>query len=306
MPIGAIISAVPGLISAGSALFGGNSVSKANNSAANVSGLEYLDIAGKLNPYLKTGTTASQVLGSNYFGVNQDGTYDPNAPYLQPISSVVGQAPGAPDYTTLGAPPSPNDASLQTSFQASPGYTFQRDQGNEAIQNSAAGKTGALSGNALKSMDTFTTGLAAGDWNNYYKNLQTNYYDRYNSLYNDFAAKNTSYTNSYNDIANNRGQVISGLSYLGGQGQNAAANLGGFGQAAATNIGNYGIAGAGAKAGGIQGAANSLGPAATSLGNLYNQYSGSGYGSNSGYGYQDPYTDYYSGYAGGAGMGGLY
>jgi hypothetical protein len=46
----------------------------------------------------------------------------------------------------------PTDPSLASQFQASPGYQYNLQQQQNAIQNSAAGKTGALSGNMLQAL----------------------------------------------------------------------------------------------------------------------------------------------------------
>lgn len=255
MPIGAIIGGVGSLVSAGTSLFGGNDVAGANTKAADLQYAEYKDVSTKLDPFRNLGFGGYGTL-ANYFGIQDDGAggtkLDPTASYLQPISSVV------------GAPPSPNDQSLRDSFHASPGYQYMVDQGTDAVQNSAAGKTGAISGNAMTAIGKQTAGYADTDWWNYYNSLVSNY------------------SNRYTDVANNRKEVISGLSYLGGSGQNAAAQLGGFGSAAATNVGNYGISGAGAKAAGWGGAASSLGSAATSFGgagsSLYGAYQNSSLG----------------------------
>lgn len=244
MPIGLI----GGAISAGGSLLGGllgsnaatsaaNIQAKAANAATALQGQEFQQTTGNLLPYLQTGTTANQVLASNYFGIGgPGGTFNPNAPFLQPISSNV------------GAPPSPTDPSLQASFLASPGYQYNLAQSSDAIQNSAAGHTGAISGNMLTALQKNAAGLASNDWNSFYNNLVNNYQQR------------------YGDIQGNRNQIIQMLGALGGQGQNAAVQQGGFGQNAAAQIGGNLIGAGNAQAAGVVGSSNALSGAFNSPG----------------------------------------
>jgi hypothetical protein len=55
------------------------------------------------------------------------------------------------------------------SFQASPDYAFRRDEGTRDIQNTFAARGAVKSGNALKALTEFNSGLASGEfgnWNN--------------------------------------------------------------------------------------------------------------------------------------------
>lgn len=56
---------------------------------------------------------------------------------------------------------------LGTSFQQSPGYQWQLGQGIDAIQNSASAQGGVNSGNTLKALQTYGTGLANQDYYNW-------------------------------------------------------------------------------------------------------------------------------------------
>ncbi len=239
MPIGGIIG---GIGSAIGGLFGGSAASdaaaaqaKAAQQATQLQGEEFLAIQQALLPFLKLGTTGANVLDNNFFGISPEGGFNPNAPFLQPISSVIGQ------------PPNPNDPNLRNAFAASPGYQYQLDQMNNATQNSAAARTGAVSGNMLRQLQTNAQGLASGDW---WNNGQ-----------------------QYQDQGDLRNQIINALTNIGGSGQNAAAQLGGFGQSAASSIGNnLNLAGS-ARAAGILGSSNALSNgfsgAANSLGSLF-------------------------------------
>lgn len=111
-------------------------------------------------------------------------------------------------------------ATLQdpNAFQSSPGYNFLRQQGMQGIERSAAARGGAASGNALKALAQFQTGLAQQDYGNWW-NRQAN---------------------------------------LAGVGQTAATNLGQFGASMAGNVGNALINAGEARASGIVGGANAL------------------------------------------------
>lgn len=85
------------------------------------------------------------------------------------------------------------------SFVASPGYAWARSEGQRDIGNSFAARGGAASGNALKALSEFNTGLAQQDFGNWW-NQQAG---------------------------------------LAGVGQNATTNVANFGQNAAGNVGNY-------------------------------------------------------------------
>jgi hypothetical protein len=198
MPFGLIGSAISGIAGAVGA-----------GSAAGVQSGAYRDAANKMLPFLQTGQTASSVLGTEY-GIGADGTWNQAASFLQPIES------------TIGAPPSPTDPSLRTSFQASPGYNYLLQQGADAVQNSAATKTGAISGNMLKGLQTNAAGLASQDWGNWYQQLVNSYNQR------------------YKDYSTTRSGTTAALENMAGLGANAAQTYGsdiiGAGSATATGI----------------------------------------------------------------------
>lgn len=96
-------------------------------------------------------------------------------------------------------------------FTASPDYAFRREEGTRDIGNSFASRGGALSGNALRSLTEFNSGLAGGEFNNWW-NRQAG---------------------------------------LAGVGQTTATNLGNLGASAAGQVGNALQNGANARASGI-------------------------------------------------------
>lgn len=56
-------------------------------------------------------------------------------------------------------------------YTASPGYQFRLDEGNRAIENSAASKGMLMSGGTLKDIDRFSQGLAASDYNDQFNRM---------------------------------------------------------------------------------------------------------------------------------------
>jgi hypothetical protein len=103
-------------------------------------------------------------------------------------------------------------------FQASPDYAFRRSEGLRDIGNYFGARGGAFSGNALKALTEFNSGLASGEYGNWF-NRQSN---------------------------------------LAGLGQATGQSLGQLGASSAANVGNAGMAGANARASGIAGVNNAV------------------------------------------------
>lgn len=111
-----------------------------------------------------------------------------------------------------------NNLQDPNAFTASPGYEWLRSEGMRDIGNSFAARGGAASGNALRALSEFQTGLAAQDYNNFW-NRQAG---------------------------------------LAGVGQNTAVNLGSLGANAAGNIGNALANQGASRASGVMGKYGSL------------------------------------------------
>lgn len=110
-----------------------------------------------------------------------------------------------------------------------PGYAFDLQQGQQAIERSAAARGGLQSGGTLKSLDQYTQGLASNE-----------------------------YQNAYNRFMNNQNTQYNRLSSLAGLGQTANSELNQAGMTTAGNIGNT-----------MMGAANAQGAAAIAQGNAW-------------------------------------
>jgi hypothetical protein len=134
---------------------------------------------------------------------------------------------------------------------ATPGYQFQLQQGTKAMQNSAAGQGGLLSGRTLADLNNYAQGAASTNYQNTFNNAQAQY------------------QSAYNTFLNNQNSQYSMLSGLSGQGLQAAGGdsqlLSGLGGDIASLYGQQGAA----KAQGTIGTANAYGsmiPGLTSAG----------------------------------------
>ena len=134
------------------------------------------------------------------------------------LDAVHGLGGGSPDYSA---------------FEESPGFQFRLEQGNKALERSAAARGMTLSGSQLKDLSRFNQGLASQEFGNWYNRL-------------------------------------AGLASMG---QNASVQTGQFGaDAARTGAGIYGNMGATA-AGGIANQTNAITNAAGGLASLAGQQS---------------------------------
>ena len=135
--------------------------------------------------------------------------------------------------------------------QATPGYQFALQQGQNAVQNSAAAQGGLLSTGAMKTLDQYSQGLA-----------DTTYQQTYNNAL-------TQYQQSYNIFQGNQSNEFNRLASLSGAGQTAANQLSTASQAASNqagytsaatgqNVGNSLMAAGNATASGYAGIANAL------------------------------------------------
>jgi hypothetical protein len=104
--------------------------------------------------------------------------------------------------------------------QATPGYQFTLNQGELALQNSAAARGGALSGGTAKDIANYGEGLASTTYQNTFSNALTQYQQAFNSF-------QTNQSNTYNRLAG-----------IAGTGQTATTTAGQQGQAAANNVTN--------------------------------------------------------------------
>jgi hypothetical protein len=119
-------------------------------------------------------------------------------------------------------------------FTQSPGYNFVRNEGQRGIENSFAARGGAASGNALRALSEFNTGLASQEHNNWW-NQQAG---------------------------------------MAGLGQTSAQNLGSFGANAAANAGGFMQNQANERASGIAGQTNAWTNILGNLGSVWGRRNG--------------------------------
>lgn len=165
------------------------------------------------------------------------------SPYLNLGQGAAGTLSGL-----LGTPGQGLLAQFGQQFQAptaaqaqqTPGYQFQLQQGLDAVQNSAAGRGGLLSGGTLAALNNYAQGTAS-----------TNYQNTFNNSL-------ATYQQAYQQFLNNQQSTYSMLSGASGQGLQAAGGAGnlisGIGGDIASLLGQQGAA----RAGGTIGSANSI------------------------------------------------
>jgi len=189
---------------------------------------------GNLAPFLKVGTSAVNTLGG--------------------LLSTPGQGLLTPFTGQFQAP-------TAEQARATPGYQFQTEEGQKAIQNSAAASGGLLSTGSLKALTGFSQGLA-----------DTTYSDTYNRAFNE-------YLQGYNQFQNNQANEFNRLAAASGMGQTTATTLGNLGQQSASNIANTYLTGGqqiansllyggNARASGYAGVANALGGSLNNIAQL--------------------------------------
>jgi hypothetical protein len=112
--------------------------------------------------------------------------------------------------------------------QNDPGYQFRLQQGQQALQNSAAARGGLLTGGTAKALSDYNQNSASNEYGNVYNRALQNYNTNYNTFTND-------QTNTFNR-----------LQALSGGGQVSANNLNSAGLNFANSAGQIGIGAANA------------------------------------------------------------
>lgn len=142
------------------------------------------------------------------------------APFREAGVRALNKLEAASEYTPFG----------MEQFQADPGYGFRFQQGQKALERSAAARGGLISGNTGGALQQFGQGLASQE-----------------------------YQNAFNRYQAERQARLGPLQSLAGVGQTSINALGQAGQNYATGMGEALGAGAQARASGYMGAANAIG-----------------------------------------------
>lgn len=127
-------------------------------------------------------------------------------------------------------------------FNEDPGYQFRMDQGQKALEASAAARGGALSGGALKAISQYGQDYASNE-----------------------------YSNAYNRFNNDQTTRFNRLSALAGTGQTATNTIGQLGAQTSSDIAQNTLSAGNAQAAGYIGQANAVNSGISSLGNFYLQ-----------------------------------
>lgn len=211
-----------------------------------LSGLANRPTAGTIGASANTGLQPT----SNLAGVSPTG--GPASPLANGGALNPSGQPTAGNPATTNSSGAPGFGSLLQGFQAptaaeaaaTPGYQFQLQQGEQAIDNGAAARGGLLSGNTLNAENAYGQGLAA-----------SNYQNTYNNAFNTF---NSNQANQYNRLASLAGVGQTAASQLNSSGQAAASNIGNISQTAGQQIGQSAQNAGAATASGYVGAGNAI------------------------------------------------
>lgn len=209
-----------GLLSAGSSMYAANKASSAQKDAADKAAAaqqqalefqkaNYEKSSANLSPFIQSGQGANNLL-SSFYGLNGD--------------------------TALGE-------NALAAFARSPDYQFALKEGIGALDNSAASKGSLLSGNQLRAVTEYGSGLATQNLSNYLTRL-----------------------------SGMSGQGIQAGGILGNIGTGAGNSVG----TTSTNLGNAYMAGGTADASGYLGMAKGINSGLNTL-SLFNQMSQSAY-----------------------------
>ena len=134
------------------------------------------------------------------------------APFLSAGQGAAGQLSsllGTPGQGLLTPWSQQFTAPTAAQAAATPGYQFQLQQGENAMQNSAAGQGSLLSGRTLAGLNNYAQGAASTN----YQNTFQNQLQQYNSAYQTFL---NNQQNQYGMLSGLAGQ---GLQAAGGEGQ---------------------------------------------------------------------------------------
>src|SRR5271166_1154290 len=240
-------------------------------------------------PYYQSGTGALANL--NYLlGNGNTGSYSTGNGGTAPLSSLVNPSLGSAGSLLQGY--GQFQAPTAAQAEAQPGYQFQLQQGENALQNSAAARGTLLSGGTAAGIEQYGQQAATQDYSNVYNQMLGTYQQNYNTFANNQA-------NEYNRLAGLAAGGQGAANELAGAQQGAAGQtanvlMGSAGQVGQT-LGNIGAA----QASGTVGSANAWSGA---LGNVSNLASNAGTlaalpylqnGGNSGWGASGSYSSSY-------------
>jgi hypothetical protein len=250
-------------ISAGASLLGGILGSNASGQAAK----EEIQALQKAQASLQQDETQGKQSLAPYLGAGSQATG-----LLSDMLSTPGQGLLTPWTQQFTAPTAAQAA-------ATPGYQFQLQQGENAIQNSAAARGGLLSGGTLADLNNYAQGTASTNYQNTFSNALTQYQNAYQTFLNN---QNNTYNRLAGQSAQGLGAAGQNVNLITGIGGDIASLYGAQGTAAAQ--GTIGSANA------MSGALGGIGNTFSSLGLLSQMNGGGGMASLFNPGASSPYT----------------
>lgn len=181
------------------------------------------------------------------------------APWLKAGQGAIGQLSALAQPGGLPQWNQQFQAPTGATEQNDPGFQFRLQQGQQALERSAAAKGGLLTGGTAKAEQQFGQDYASNEYNNVYGRALGEYQQ------------------SYNQFQQANADKFNRLSAVAGTGQTAAGQLASAGQSAAGNVGNILLTGgqqqgnsiqnaAAARASGYASSANAYGGAASNIG----------------------------------------
>jgi hypothetical protein len=129
-------------------------------------------------------------------------------------------------------------------FQADPGYQFRQDQGQQALERSAAARGGLMSGGAMKDMAKFSQGLASQEYQSAFDRFQSNRVNKANPLLSLAGSAQTAsgaLGSAGQNMANASGNALSQYAATAGQNITGAGNARASGYINTANGINSGI-----------------------------------------------------------------
>lgn len=283
MPLGGL--AIAGVSSLASGIFGGKAAKKAATTQATAQGQAAQGVANA------TTSGLDQLAQQN---ANIEGSIpDTTSAYNAFTDAAPGAVSSLEDISSANGPLSQQFSFNPSDLQNDPGYKFTLDQGQQALQRSAAATGGLYGTNTLKSLAGYTTGTA----NQYFNDA----FNRANTTFNTNRQGVLSRANTLQSLAQlglSGTQAKTGIQQqdLGLINQNTtnAANLGVGG---ANSVGQFEVGAGNAKSAGTVGQTNSWLDALKQGSNGIQQFiatrnngtsgtgTGTGPGSGSGFGY---------------------
>lgn len=122
-----------------------------------------------------------------------------------------------------------------------PGYQFRQEQGQKAIERSAAAQGTVLNPATVKALQDYNSGLASQEYGNVYNRRLGEQGRAHDQAFN-------AYTTAYNVFNRNQDVPFNRLAAIAGLGQTSAGQLGAAGSAFGANYGNTIMQGTGAQA----------------------------------------------------------